>query len=185
MGARIGIPQVLDHLGPAGHLLDLVEYEECAAPAGVCSETPCGSPLLFNPLRVTQCRLVGAGVAGRQSGSSRGVLDERRLADLAGACDYLDETARFQETVDQFAKLGPGVGDRITQAGEYYYSACAELQSRYGVAQANSRASRVRLLRSIVTSMSIVNCRGVPAGTTTRPSGAKSAVRRGWTPRVS
>lgn len=153
-GARVGIPQVLDRLGPARDFLHLVEHQECAAFSRLGGEISRGSPLLLNPLRVTQRRFVGAGITGRQSGIPHRVFDERRLADLSRARDYLDEAAWFQKPVDQFAHVRPGVFERITQNNEYFYSLSVELQLRQG--------------GEVVSG---VNCRGVPAPDIQCPAG--------------
>ena len=105
----VGVPQALDRLGPARHLLHLVEHEERAVVGRLVGEAPRRFPLLLDPRRAPEGRLVRAGVAGRQAALLRRLVDQGGLADLARAGHDLQEVARLPKPFDELVDLRSGV----------------------------------------------------------------------------
>ena len=103
------VPQAFDGLRPVGGLLNLVQDEQRALAAGVVGQEPRRVPLLRDPFRAAQGRLVGAGEAMGQAGPLGDLRDQGGLAHLPRPGDDLEEPARLPQTVEQDGGLGPRV----------------------------------------------------------------------------
>ena len=122
-GTGILVPEALDRLGPPGNLLNLVDDQDGAALPGVPRGEACSLPLLLDPVPAAQGGLIGARETRRKTGRLGHLLDQRRLADLPGAGDRLEEAARLGEAAAKRFGLGARVRDRrFTQCIEYFYS---------------------------------------------------------------
>ena len=106
MGPSILVPKPLDGLGPPGDLVNLIQHKDGSSSAGIQRLKARRIPLLFNPLRAAQRRLVGAGVAVWEAGCTDDLLYQRCLAHLARAHDSLKESAGFFEPAGEDGSLG-------------------------------------------------------------------------------
>ena len=95
------VPQTLDRLCPIRDLLHLVQDEKCALGPRITGHQPRRVPLLRDPLRATQGRLVGACKAIEQTGLLGDLCDQGGLAHLPRPGDDLEKTARLLQTVEQ------------------------------------------------------------------------------------
>lgn len=75
-------------------LLYFVEHEEASTLTGL---DPCGIPLLCDPFRAAWRPRIRTGEVHRNVKVSGRLADERRLADVPGPDDDLDQPPRFGE----------------------------------------------------------------------------------------
>ena len=100
--AGVAVPQPFDHLGPAGHLLDLVQHQKRPALAlrlGI--QEPSRFPLLLDPCPALKGGLVRGGIMDRYRGIVRNLVHERGLPRLPWPGEDLDEPAWFLHPFDQ------------------------------------------------------------------------------------
>ena len=116
------VPQALDGFRPARDLLDFVEHQHGARWAVGQSRR---LPLLRDPVRAAQHRLVRAGQTHRAVEVLDDLLNQRGLADLARSRQHLDESPRFVQPGREHRALRAPIGfARIIFAlhAEYFYS---------------------------------------------------------------
>ena len=123
LGPGVFVPQPLDRLRPAGGFLHFVEHED-GTPAA--PREPCRLPLLRDPLRPAQGRLIGAGEHDRQPRRLDNLLHQRGLADLPRPGHHVDEPSGLRQATGEEAAVRAPVGRcRFTHSIEYFYSGSA------------------------------------------------------------
>ena len=121
--ARVLVPKSLHRFGPGGDLLDLVEREHRSRAPGFLREQSCRLPLLRDPLRVPERRLVGARDAMCENSALEHLPDQGSLAHLPGAGHHLNEAPRLGEPARKHGGLQAAIGGRtFTHDVEYFYS---------------------------------------------------------------
>jgi hypothetical protein len=109
--AGVLVPEPLHRLRPAGDLLDLVEDEDGAAvplSRGQASEVPLG----LEPRGVATDRIVGRRVVARPVERLEDLEGERRLPDLPGPGQDLEEPPPLAEPPEHEAERGSPISSR-------------------------------------------------------------------------
>ena len=88
------VPEPLDHLRPTTDLLNLVEHQEAASAAILFGAQATERPLRLDPGGVSPDRIIGRRIVGREVDCLHDLPRQGRLADLPGAGQDLDKTAR-------------------------------------------------------------------------------------------
>ena len=109
LGARILVPQPLDGLRPMGHLLHFIHNQQSPRAITLASQQARRLPLLTDPFRPAQGRLICAGETTRQLRTLHHLRHQSGLAHLPGPRDHLEEAPGLLEAAGELRGQGSSV----------------------------------------------------------------------------